>query len=712
MKRIISFAAILAASLLVFACGQKNEPDPAPIIPTLTFTAEFDAGTSGFKDKWNDKDIVELYAEKNGKGVNEPLRVSNISADGKTATIKTAGVMPENADFYYAIIRDCGATGFKDLKYWKVGSMSRMSGTPMPAIVAKTAKGSTKMTFTRLYSTLNFNVKLSGAAYVVLKGNDSEVVNRDNLVAFSDYSSTENPNPSFSSSTSLKTEIDANGNGCFCLYPGLSFTKGYTLTAYNANGSTVGQAKTEDALTIAKGSDYSAPEFKEGKEEKRTKTFDPSRIVLSLANVSDCHVNGSGTDSGLKFKSALTQLQKLAKTDDTDGIDAVLVAGDLIDNAYTDAKYYSQCDDFKTVYESVFDPESVPMIYTPGNHDVYKQWTSSTISESQNISTRLGSKYFTADLDMEAKRTLECRHCRVGNLNILCIVPNGRGPVSYPSEAISWLDGKLKEITSETPDRYVYVLTHPMIYDTVYGSLLGPDWLFGQCTDYWYTKALTEVLVKYPQAVVFGGHLHFPINDPRSIWQGDFTVFGCGSVRYMAIEDGKYESMSSTTVMRDANEVSSGLLTQIDASGNIRITKMFFSQETTFGQPWEICYPQTDGSHLAKYNHSTLKAANEAPVMSFLDIKKGTSGVTVNFNSGKDDEFVHHYVIIMKKDGTAIETKRVLADFYKHPEPSGMKESWSLGFGVTEKGSYEVTVQAFDSWDAESNILSKTFTID
>ena len=42
---------------------------------------------------------------------------------------------------------------------------------------------------------------------------------------------------------------------------------------------------------------------------------------------------------------------------------------------------------------------------------------------------------------------------------------------------------------------------------------------------------VSDVLAKYPQVVTFSGHLHFPLNDPRSIWQASFTSFGCGSTR-------------------------------------------------------------------------------------------------------------------------------------------------------------------------------------
>ena len=251
-----------------------------------------------------------------------------------------------------------------------------------------------------------------------------------------------------------------------------------------------------------------------------------------------------------------------------------------------------------------------------------------------------------------------------------------------------------------------------MIYDTVYGSLLGPEWVSGTLKDQWYTAALTPTLKKYPQVITFGGHLHFPINDPRSIWQGDFTALGCGSTRYMAIEDGGYENMSSATVMKDAADISSGLLLQFDESGNARITKMFFSQNTAFGYPWEISHPSADKSHLKTYNHETLKQSNKAPVLKTLQVNKNGNSYVAVFDAADDDEFVHHYIMTLKKSGEVISVKRILSDFYRNAKPSGMKTGWEQSFGQLDPGNYELTLIAEDSWGKQSEPLVKSFSTD
>lgn len=440
---------------------------------------------------------------------------------------------------------------------------------------------------------------------------------------------------------------------------------------------------------------------------RRPKPFDESKIVLSLGVVSDVHIDGSEMPTR-KFESALKQLGAKALEQDADGLDGLLIAGDFTNNAYADRKHYAQVDIFKSIYEGIYDPVKVPVVYTIGNHDVYQEFADSALVEAQNISRRLGADWFTADLDNEARCSMECRHCVIGDCHILCITPIHAAPVAYTAESKAWLDKTLSEITTADPDRYVLLLTHPMIYNTVYGSTLG---------EYWQTSDLTPILEKYPQVITFGGHLHFPLNDPRSIWQGKFTALGTASVRYMAIESGKYENMAGNTIMKDHNEYSEGLLLQMDSKGNIRFTRMDFYRESTIDVPWTINAPAKDGSHLKKYSHLRRMEANKAPVLSTIKVSVGEAEgaerpVSVEFAAGTDDEFIHHYVVMVKQLRKLVVQKNILSDFYRCPQASDMKKSYTQALGKLPAGKYEVYVAAFDSWGAESAPVGVSFTIE
>ena len=449
--------------------------------------------------------------------------------------------------------------------------------------------------------------------------------------------------------------------------------------------------------------------------------FDESAVMLSVAVVSDVHINTGLPATSAKWKSALEQLVAKASESDPDGLDGVLVAGDLID-------YPSEAaiGEFKRVYESVLDPEKVPMIYTVGNHDVPDyRWNETMVRDAEYLRKAFGDKYFQTDVDKEAGEGLECRHCVLGGYDILAVTPDGTSPIVYSPEALKWLDAKLAEITTKNPSKYVILITHPMLYDTVYGSLLGEaDGIWKSfLPGYWATRELPEILSKYPQVVAFGGHLHFPLNDPRSIWQGSFTALGCASVRYMALEAGGYEDMSGQTTMKDKDEFSQGNLVQFDKKGNMRIQRMDFYNKAVIGEPIIISKPSKNGKHLDEYSFGRRTAANTPPVLSKLNatvllpsdpwVKPTPQGILVNFDAGEDDEFVHHYVVTLSKDGNQLSSKKILADFYKHPLPSEMKDSWTVPFVLEEdiQGTYTVSLTAFDSWDAASETLTTEVTV-
>ena len=123
-------------------------------------------------------------------------------------------------------------------------------------------------------------------------------------------------------------------------------------------------------------------------------------------------------------------------------------------------------------------------------------------------------------------------------------------------------------------------------------------------------RELLEVLNKYPQVVAFGGHLHFPISDERSIMQDKVTNINCGAMSYMATDPGNYRHMRNGTVMKDCTKVSTGYLVQIDKNNNVRFLRMDFFREELIKEPWVIMAPQKDGSHLLSYTKDRGSAEN------------------------------------------------------------------------------------------------------
>lgn len=713
----IFILAALVSATTFLSCNVKEDngggSDKEPEKPTLTeikFKAELPDAPAGFKTTWSAGDEIVVYSVKGNFTSKETMKATDVTSDGKTATFVSTGKLLKEAEYFYGMLKDCGIKGFKLKQYWSTDNMDRCRDAVPSVTVAGCDKNDMTLKFQNMFSLLSVTVTNPDTKYVKVSGNNGEVINKNAFIAFADYTLSDNPSPDFESTVSIRKYVNGTGTYHIGLRPDLLLNSGYTIVACDASDNVIGRVASYETLETEPGKVYNAGEIEAPRE--LSPVFDESKIALSLAAISDVHIEGSSDAYANKFTSALNQLKVKAAESDANGIDGVMVVGDLIQRAEI-----TMAQNFKALYEDVFKPTEVPMIYTIGNHDMNPKydWTPSTVAQSVAMANTFGDEYFKTDIDNTMRNNYEARHCVIGGYHILAVTPNGDQPITYSPNVITWLDQQLDAITKTDPNRYVIVLTHPMIYNTIYGSLLGEDGGVWTSTlpNYWATRVLTGVLEKYPQVVSFHGHLHFPINDPRSLWQGKWTALGCGSTRYMAIEPAGWEGISNTpTVMNDANNFSQGYLVQFDVNGNMRVVKMDFFNNGTIGEPYVMQYPDAAGANLAKYNNEARKAANQAPTMSTIDVKdvKEAETASVTFVAGKDDEFVHHYIVTLSKAGKEVATKKILADFYLHPNTSEMKSSWTYGFGtLSESGQYTVSVVAVDSWDAESAPVTVTF---
>ena len=453
----------------------------------------------------------------------------------------------------------------------------------------------------------------------------------------------------------------------------------------------------------------------------KSKEFNEEQVVFQFAAVSDLQhgMKWIPLDTYGRGVYAFEQLQELALQYNDKGLDAVLFAGDLVNDSRV-----AQVQEFGQIYEKVFDPAEVPLIFCQGNHDV-KHNPNSNREELhlEDYYIIFGQKFRSYDKET-SRIDLGCVHQIVGDYHFLSIVPmdsgwehNEDGSANYDPAAVAWLDETLAAVTKENPDQYVFLTTHPLIYDTAYGS----DVIYGTMS--WFTKELTAVLKKYPQVVTFGGHLHFSINDERSIMQTDFTSLQCGAVSYMATDPGNYRHMRNGTVMKDCTKVSTGYLVQIDKNDNVRFLRMDFFREELIKEPWVIMAPQKDGSHLLSYTKDRGSAENNpAPVLpdNAITIEDNTADIedtvpvkaALIFQSATDDDQVYNYTIKVTENGQEVETINLLADFYLHTQPEDMRKEWRINLDrdlYFKDHTYTITLTARDSWGAQSNVISYTY---
>lgn len=430
--------------------------------------------------------------------------------------------------------------------------------------------------------------------------------------------------------------------------------------------------------------------------------FDNKTIVLSFAAVSDIHLTGENDDSAEKFSSAIKMISETARENGRE-VDAFLVSGDLIDCFRKEPR--KQVEKFRDIYFSLCQK---PIIYSLGDgHDLF--WGRDNESEMINMfSSVLGEKNFVFDIDKDSIKYGN-RHAVLNGYHFIALEPCSRGPITYSEETKKWFESALEKAEKENPGKYIFVSTHPMIYDTCYGSTLG---------NVWDTDDLTGILSKHKNVVIFGGHLHFPLNDERSIMQTSFTSIGCGSVRYMAIEDAAYENMASKTTMHDRYSFSQGLLCEVDKNGALSVTRIDFYNKSKIKEPWIIPAPAEDGSHLALYGKNRCENS-EAPYFPddfVLETEfygeSEEKKLRITFTAAKSYDMVHHYKIEVSSNRSCKSEYRVLSDFYRHPSVCDMSKT--VTFLTREpfcRGDFvTVDITAVDSFGKEA-FLKKNFLV-
>lgn len=423
--------------------------------------------------------------------------------------------------------------------------------------------------------------------------------------------------------------------------------------------------------------------------------FDENSIVLTFAAMSDVHESGTtGTQQDKKFRAALDLINSLYD------VDALLFAGDL-----TDGGTAEHAAIFGSVIEEYY-PDGIPVIYALGNHDGYGG------NGPDLYPTVYPEFFYSADIDKDSIDSGN-RHAVVNGYHFITLEVTdycgSDGKCHYSEETIEWLRGALSDAAADDPSKPIFFATHAQLYGTVYGSDLPGS---GTC---WYSDELNGIFAEYPQCVTFAGHVHYPLNDERSISQTGFTSLGTGSVYYMAIDPG-YTQTGAGAVTADCKQVSNGLVLEVDANNNVRITRLDFIAGEIIKTPWEISAPGTSGAN--KNYDSSRTANNAAPsfangvsveLLSKEQYSTGLCSVAFKITSAVDDDLVHHYYIEVSKDGSVVSSFKTFSDFYLHADPADMSDTTVITLSnLPGNSEFTVTVRAVDSFGLESKSFSFT----
>ncbi|MCC8145786.1 MAG: metallophosphoesterase [Bacteroidales bacterium] len=388
-----------------------------------------------------------------------------------------------------------------------------------------------------------------------------------------------------------------------------------------------------------------------------------------FAVLSDIHFgNSQGEGPSVKVPKALKNL--VAKD-----LDVMFICGDL-----TDWGTEAQWQQFeKVLFDNTIIPADLPVYYLMGNHDHYD--SAGKVCEERYM------KYTRQPLH---------QYIEIKGYPFITLSMNGTSWSSYSDECIQFLKASLEDAAVKYPGKPIFVMTHVPPKGTVYGSNSNDG--------NWGTDKYEAVLKNYPQVIIFAGHSHYPLGDPRSIYQNNYTSINDGSTTYSEIESG---AVNAGIHPENYANVTEGLIVNVDKDMNVELERWDTYRNEEIAPRWFVDAPH-DGS-VYKYKGRT---GGEAPVFG-TNVKPIVSDVTeqackITFAQATDDEVVHHYIIEILNDTKVIKTFKKFSEFYLN---SDMPDPMSVTMtGLPVGTALTARVTAVDSYNKKSTpIVSEVF---
>lgn len=398
--------------------------------------------------------------------------------------------------------------------------------------------------------------------------------------------------------------------------------------------------------------------------------------------------------------------------------DAIFVVGDLTNNGWA--------QEYDGLLEIFSDPTIVPkgiaVYYMTGNHEFRKIIYSETSTKIETCDSIQEKNLIFEDmtaLERFTTKTGQPPHQYIdikGYPFITISMTDGDNLIGtmpdhdvinnlYNDDALYFLSKKMEEAEHSYPGKPIFLFSHIGSTSTCFGTFPKDDG--GQ-------NQFPPLLDKYPQTVFFNGHSHFPIGDPRTIHQGNYTSINTGSSAFPSGE--KYYIPNPLLPQNSYPEVTEGLIVNVFSDGNIEIERWDTFRNEEILPRWYL-KPPFDGSNFIYKDRDGLPAPSfesGAKVTCFIE----GSSLIVRFPKANDDEIVNHYTIdFLNEEGNVFHSGDRFSDF---PQNSQMPEIYVVRIPLGENSllqlpsctNIQIRVTAVDSYcNRSESISSEMFNI-
>lgn len=431
---------------------------------------------------------------------------------------------------------------------------------------------------------------------------------------------------------------------------------------------------------------------------------------LVFAVISDTHVgNNSGAGYKVKVPQALRHLTRHGR------LDALAVVGDLTENGST-GQYKELVQIFGSEQNRLNPVDN--FLFMMGNHDNYDPHGQANFMN--------GLSPFNGGNSYPLHQYVLIKGYPFITISDLGSAENddnaSDGAISYPIESVNTLERYLEQGAKDAPGKPIFVFTH-----------VPPRWTcFGTWAEFeneaWTMSVLNPVLNQYPQAVVFCGHSHYPLGDPRSIHQGSnpnsprnnyYTVINTSSTTYSEINPGVIDAGIHP---KNSDYVTEGLIVVELPNGDFEIRRYdtYRDVEIDPDHRWLLKAP-FDGS---QFQYADIRDADDNPDNRFLrnglpapafddnaqlKLTHSKNAVQLTFPQATDNECVFRYNIRVWKEDKMIKSEFVFSQFNLT-----IDRPKQLTYTISDLSTfirYKIEVVAYDSYDNKSPALSVTFML-
>lgn len=385
--------------------------------------------------------------------------------------------------------------------------------------------------------------------------------------------------------------------------------------------------------------------------------------VVRFMVESDNHINYAGDKPCLRLSKAMKLGYAIAENDrEYNKLDAVMFVGDIADNGRRDQFY-----GFKsTIDASVKEGTQVLTLLACKSHD------GSTLDEGI-------LEYFEKLTGNGADN-----HVVINGFHFITISQSKTEGEKYGEYQREWLTAQLDAAVKDDPSKPIFVAHHEHVKNTVYG---------GSDLDGWGIDYFRDIFNKYPQIVHFSGHSHYPVNDPRSIWQGEFTAVGTGSMKYLEFTVDKDRVIHP----KGNGDEAEFWICEVDANNRIRLRAYDLTEQQM------LCEYILESPLSREYTPEKQAARSSAPTFKNANVKLkksfGSYSVKVDRAYSTDGMPVFLYrAYVLNKDGEELGMSYYLPKYYSYT----LDDTATIKIGKVSKDAAAIKIVAENAYGKQS----------